>query len=116
MTVQTACKRGSARSANSEKRERKRATPAGFERPRNPVKPGDDRPSPTEGEKAEEVSPRLTGRSGSKVAKLALVAMNALRNGDLHRAVEVLQSIHDECLSESTAAAPVPVGSRADRS
>lgn len=43
------------------------------------------------------VSPRLTAGSGSKVARLALVAMNAVQNGDLHRAVEVLQGIHDLC-------------------
>jgi hypothetical protein len=61
------------------------------------VKPGDHRASPTEGEKAEIVSPRLTVESGSKVARLALVAMNAVQNGDLHRAVEALRGIHDLC-------------------
>jgi hypothetical protein len=61
------------------------------------VKPNGDRASPTEGEKAEVLSPRLTAESGSKVARLALVAMNAVQNGDLHRAVEVLQGIHDLC-------------------
>ncbi len=91
------------------------ATPAGFERPRNPVKPGEDRPSPTEGEKGEAVLPRLTGRSGSKVAKLALVAMNAVRNGDLHRAVEVLEAIQDECVPAASTAGRSPVGSRRDR-
>jgi hypothetical protein len=35
--------------------------------------------------------------SGSKAARLALVAMNAVQNGDLHRAVEVLQGIHHLC-------------------
>jgi hypothetical protein len=30
------------------------------------------------------VSPRLTAERGSKVARLALVAMNADQNGDLH--------------------------------
>jgi hypothetical protein len=69
-----------------------------------------------EDEKGEAVSPSLSGRSGSKVAKLALIAMNAVRNGDLRWAVEVLQSIHDECVPSSSTAAPVPVGSRADRS
>jgi hypothetical protein len=82
---------------NWRNRWRKSATPAGFERPRNRVKPGDDRASPTEGEKTELISQSLTAESGSKVARLALVAMNAVRNGDLHRAVEVLQRIHDLC-------------------
>jgi hypothetical protein len=45
------------------------------------------------------VSPRLTAESGSNVAKLALVAINAVQNGDLHRAMEVIQGIHDLCTS-----------------
>jgi hypothetical protein len=76
----------------------------------------EDQPSPTEGEKAEEVSPRLTGRSGSKVAKLALIAMNAARNGDLHGAVDVLQSIHDECVPGLAGGDRATVGTRGDRS
>jgi hypothetical protein len=39
----------------------------------------------------------LTEEGGSKVARLALVAINAVRNGDLLRAVDVLQDIHDLC-------------------
>jgi hypothetical protein len=79
---------------------RKEATPAGFERSGNTAKTGEDRPSPTENEKADRVPPRLAGPSGSKVARLALVAMNAVRNGDLHRAVEALQAIHDQCVPD----------------
>jgi hypothetical protein len=82
------------------------ATPAGFESPRNPVKLGDDRVSPTDEESAEVVSPRLIAESGRKVARLALVAMNALQNGDLHRALEVLQGIHHLCSSPHPARRP----------
>jgi hypothetical protein len=35
----------------------------------------------------------LTKRDGSKVAKLAILAANAVRNADLHRALELLQQI-----------------------
>jgi hypothetical protein len=63
------------------------------------VKPGEDRASPTESEKAEAVSPTLTEERGRKVARLVLVAMNAVQNGDLHRAVEVLKDIQDFCNS-----------------
>jgi hypothetical protein len=65
------------------------------------------------------VTPRLAGPSGSKVARLALVAMNAVRNGDLHRAVEALQTIHDEAMSgavsphDDLAADPADRGERA---
>ena len=60
--------------------------------------------------------PRLTGGSGSKVAKLALVAMNAVRNGDLHRAVEVLQAIHDECVPGLAGVDLASESTRGDRS
>jgi hypothetical protein len=36
---------------------------------------------------------RFTKRDGSKVAKLAILAGNAVRNGDLHRAMELLEEI-----------------------
>jgi hypothetical protein len=80
------------------------------------VKPREDPPSPTESGKAESVSPRLTGRSGSKVAKLALIAMNAVGNGDLHRVVEALQAIHDQCVPGSLGADRATVVTRQDPS
>jgi O-succinylbenzoate synthase len=72
------------------------------------MKIGEDRPSPTEGGNAETVSPRLTEADGSKVAKLAVVAMNAVRNGDLHRAVELLGTIHDLCVGRGAESRHLP--------
>jgi hypothetical protein len=75
----------------------KECDPSGI---RKATKPGETRYRSgvsDEAERAEVASPSLTAKSGSKVARLALVAMNAVRNGDLHRAVEVLQGIHDVC-------------------
>lgn len=50
----------------------------------------------------------MSGSKGSKVARLALVAANAVRDGDLHRAIEVLEEIH------ATATGGAPDGSRQD--
>jgi hypothetical protein len=36
---------------------------------------------------------RFTKRDGSKVAKLAILAGNAVRNADLHRALELIEEI-----------------------
>jgi len=36
---------------------------------------------------------RFTKRDGSKVAKLAILAANAVRNADLHRALELIEEI-----------------------
>ena len=36
---------------------------------------------------------RFTKRDGSKVAKLANLAANAVRNADLHRALELIEEI-----------------------
>jgi hypothetical protein len=40
---------------------------------------------------------KLAGPDGSEVAKLALLAMNAVRNGDLHRPIETIEGIHALC-------------------
>jgi hypothetical protein len=49
------------------------------------------------GPDADEGSRRLAKRDGSKVAKLALLAANAVRNADMHRALELLAEISAEC-------------------
>jgi hypothetical protein len=36
---------------------------------------------------------RFTKREGSKVAKLAILSANAVRNADLHRALELIEEI-----------------------
>jgi hypothetical protein len=36
-------------------------------------------------------------RPHSKIARLALVALNAVRNGDFHRAIEIIEGLHDLC-------------------
>jgi hypothetical protein len=40
---------------------------------------------------------RFTKREGSKVAKLAILAANAVRNADLHRALELIEEIRVIC-------------------
>jgi hypothetical protein len=42
-------------------------------------------------------SQRVADATGNKVARLARVARNALRNGDLHRGAEVLEQIEELC-------------------
>jgi hypothetical protein len=40
-------------------------------------------------------SQNVADATGSKVARLVRVARNALRNGDLHRAAEVLEQLEE---------------------
>jgi hypothetical protein len=60
------------------------------------VRIGEDRPAPTESAESEPVTQSLAG-SGcskcSKAARLAAVAANAVRNGDLYRAIEILDEL-----------------------
>jgi hypothetical protein len=71
----------------------KLATPAGFEATEIIAKKCETGPASTEKENSTSVSHGLAG-SGcskcSKTARLALVAANAVKNGDLFRAMEVL--------------------------
>ncbi len=76
-------------------------TPAGFERPRTSVKPGEDRSPQRDSEKAEAVSLSLRERDGRKIARLALQAIDVVRSGDLHRAVELLETINQVCSEET---------------
>src|SRR5258708_9054772 len=72
------------------------ATPAGIEGARNHAKPSETEPVPTEKLKSVSVS-HIVARRGcskcSKAAHLALVAANAVRNGDLYRALEILEEV-----------------------
>jgi len=72
------------------------ATPAGFENARDCAKPSETESSPTESGAAGSVL-RIDARRGcskcSKTAHLALIAANAVRNGDLYRALDILDQI-----------------------
>jgi hypothetical protein len=70
------------------------ATPAGFEGPRNSTKGNEKSLSPTEKRGAGSARSRVVTLSGSKVARMAAVAANAVRNYDLSRAIEVLEELH----------------------
>jgi hypothetical protein len=52
-----------------------------------------DSSSPTENAPPPESKKRFTKADGSKVAKLAILAGNAVRNVDLHRALELIEQI-----------------------
>jgi hypothetical protein len=52
-----------------------------------------DSASPTETARAQESKKRFTKADGSKVAKLAILAANAVRNVDLHRTLELIEEI-----------------------
>jgi hypothetical protein len=57
------------------------------------VKLSDDSASPTEKRGTGVAKNRVVKVSGSKVAKLAAVASNAVRNFDLSRAIEVMEEL-----------------------
>ena len=72
------------------------ATPAGFEGAPNHAKPSETEPVPTENSKSGSVTnihARRVCSKCSKVAHLAAVAANAVRNGDLFRALELLDQM-----------------------
>jgi hypothetical protein len=75
-------------------------TPPGIENSRNSTKPREESRSPTEKPKAQIASRSLTKRSGSKVANLAAMAANALRNYDVDRALDLLEQIRVTCAVE----------------
>jgi len=72
---------------------RKKATPAGFERTQNDAKQREDSSSPSETGEARSSKNRVETLSGSKVARMAAVASNAVRNFDLIRAIDVLDEL-----------------------
>ena len=69
------------------------ATPTGFESQPNVAKPNEDSVSPSENSRTPDAKKRFTKADGSKVAKLAILAANAVRNVDLHRALELIEEI-----------------------
>jgi hypothetical protein len=69
------------------------ATPAGFENHRGPANVGETGSESSDSENLGRASQSVADASGRKVARQVRVARNALRNGDLHRAAEVLEQI-----------------------
>jgi hypothetical protein len=69
------------------------ATPTGFESSSNVAKPSEDSVSPSENSRLPDTKKRFTKADGSKVAKLAILAANAVKNVDLHRALELIEEI-----------------------
>ena len=68
-------------------------TPSGLESASNTAKDHENSESPTESLLPPQSKKRFTKRDGSKVAKLAILAANAVRNADLHRALELIEEI-----------------------
>jgi hypothetical protein len=68
-------------------------TPSGLESASNTAKHHENSESPTESLLQPQAKKRFTKRDGSKVAKLAILAANAVRNADLHRALELIEEI-----------------------
>jgi hypothetical protein len=69
------------------------ATPTEFEKSPNVTKDHEDSASPTERAQPQESKRRFTMADGSKVARLAILAGNAVRNVDLHRVLELIEEI-----------------------
>ena len=68
-------------------------TPSGLECVPNTAKDHENSESPTESLLPPQPKKRFTKRDGSKVAKLAILAENALRYVDLNRALELIEEI-----------------------
>ena len=75
------------------KRRREMVTPSGLESGPNPSKDHENSKSTTESLLPTKSKKRFTKRDGSKVAKLAILAANAVRNVDLHRALDLIEEI-----------------------
>jgi hypothetical protein len=73
-------------------------TPPGIERSGNSTKLHEDQLVSPANAHPGAVSRRLVKADSSKVAKLALLAENAVRNYDLQRAVELLRDIRALCV------------------
>jgi hypothetical protein len=72
-------------------------TPSGLECVPNTAKDHENSGSPTESLLPPQPKKRFTKREGSKVAKLAILSANAVRNADLHRALELIEEIRAIC-------------------
>src|SRR5262245_12997652 len=81
---------------------RAQATPAGFENFRGSASPHETPRSQREKPDSDRFSPARAGSRGSKVAKLAAMAANAVRAWDLVRALEVLREIQATCGESQT--------------
>jgi hypothetical protein len=68
-------------------------TPSGIESVRNSARPHENSSSPTENGSKRASRKRVVTLSGSKVANLAKIAANAVRNYDLSRGIEVIEEI-----------------------
>ena len=84
-------------------------TPSGLECVPNTAKDHENSESPTESLLPPQPKKRFTKRDGSKVAKLAILAGNAVRNADLHRALELLHEIGAICGDEPTTGASIQI-------
>lgn len=65
------------------------------------MKHPEDSRFPTEKPRAEAPTQRIAKRSGSMAARLAVLAVNAVRNWDLARALELLEQIRTTCDGEA---------------
>jgi hypothetical protein len=72
-------------------------TPSGLECVPNTAKDHENSGSPTESLLPPQPKKRFTKRDGSKVAKLAILAANAVRNMDLYKALELIEEIRVIC-------------------
>jgi hypothetical protein len=72
-------------------------TPSGLERVQDTAKDHEDSQSPTENEVPPPTKKCFTKADSSKVAKLTILAANAVRNADLHRALELIEEIRGAC-------------------
>ena len=71
----------------------KSVTPSGIESTPSVTRQREDSSSPTENRGTTSLKRRVVTLSGSKVAKLAALARNAVGNYDLTRAIEVLEEL-----------------------
>jgi hypothetical protein len=85
------------------------ATPTGFESPANVAKPKENSVSPSKNLRPPDAKKRFTKADGSKVAKLATLATNAVRNVDLHRALELIEEIRAVGKGSCGEALPAPI-------
>lgn len=82
------------------------ATPTGFERDASVGKHRENSESPSESLLPTHTKKRCTKADGSKIAKLVILAANAVRNVDLHRALELIEEIR--AVGEGSGAAVLP--------
>ena len=72
-------------------------SPSGLQRVPTTAKDHENSGSPTESLLQAQPKKRFTKRGGSKVASLGILAGNAVRNADLHRALDLIEEIRVIC-------------------